>query len=140
MSDFALHAAQVRQCEQEVRQLKLSARARAFSQKVIAKVRAQVAQVPAGQTLLGSSDVIESLFGKYKAVLERGPLHAITQMILMIGALTSARTAAVIQAAMETVRAWEVQAWFVAQGVPSLLSQRRAALRPGAKSKGIKTA
>jgi hypothetical protein len=131
-----LNAEQVRQCEREVRQLKLSGPARAFSQKVIARISTQAAQAKPGQTLLGSSDVIESLFGKYKAVLERGPLHAITQMILMIGALTSARTAAVIRAAMETVRAWEVQAWFAAQGVPSLLSQRRAALG----RKGIKTA
>ena len=78
---------------------------------------------------MGSSDVIESVFGKYKAVVERSPLKAMTVMVLLVAALTSERTPAVIQKAMETVGVAEVEAWFEANGEPSLLAKRRAAFR-----------
>ena len=65
-----------------------------------------------GERLLGSSDVIESLFGKYKLLIERSPQKAITRLILAIGALTSRRTPELIRQALETVKMESVEKWF----------------------------
>ncbi len=140
LKQHGLNRSQIRQCLRALRQLPLSARACAFGRQVINCLRRQVAHAKPGQTLLSSSDVIESLFGKFKAVVERSSLHALTAMILIIGALTSDRTEAVIQAAMEQVSTLDVRAWFSANGESSLLSKRRQALDKSAEMEGIKTA
>jgi hypothetical protein len=46
---------------------------------------------------------LESLFGQYKAVLERSPLHAITEVVLELAAFTSSRTEMIIRQALESV-------------------------------------
>lgn len=125
-----LNEQQVQQCAQLVQPLSTSQKVRAFADKVLDFLREQVRAVKAGETLLNTSDVIESLFGKFKALLSRSPLHAITAGVLLIGALTSERTPAVIQQAMETIKSADVQAWFAANGEPTLLSKRREALSP----------
>jgi hypothetical protein len=119
---------QVRQCARHLGGLRVSERVHALGRKVIAFLKEQVRAIRSGETLLSSSDVIESLFGKYKAVLERSPLCAITTMVLLVAALTSDRREATIRQAMEEVRAVEVKAWFASHGQPSLLAKRRAAL------------
>jgi hypothetical protein len=50
-------------------------------------------------------------------------------MVLLVAALTSERTPAVIREAMETVGVAEVDAWFAANGEPTLLAKRRAELK-----------
>jgi hypothetical protein len=116
-------------CEQRILEIGHTDKARAFGRQILEFLRAQAAQAKPGETLLGSSDVIESVFGKYKALVERSPLKAITSTVLMVAALTSDRTPAVIQAAMETVSMADVDAWFAANGEPTLLAKRRLALR-----------
>ena len=103
---------------------------RALADKVLAFLREQLRAVKAGETLLNTSDVIESLFGKFKALLSRSPLHAITAGVLLLGALTFERTPAVIRQAMETIKSTDVHAWFAANGEPTLLAKRREALSP----------
>lgn len=125
-----LNEQQVQRCAQRVEPLSPSQRVRAFADKVLAFLREQLRAVKAGETLLNTSDVLESLFGKFKALLSRSPLHAITAGVLLIGALTSARTPAVIQQAMEATKTVNVQAWFATNGEPTLLAKRRAALSP----------
>lgn len=125
-----LNEHQVQRCAQRVEPLGTSQKARAFADKVLAFLREQVRVVKAGETLLNTSDVIESLFGKFKALLSRSPLQAITAGVLLIGALTSERTPVVIRQAMETIKSADVHAWFAANGEPTLLSKRRAALSP----------
>jgi hypothetical protein len=123
-----INAQQVHRCEQVIESLSQTEGARAFGQELKAFLQEQVGKVKKGETLLGSSDVIESLFGKYKALVQRSPIQAITTTILLVAAWTSQRTERVIRQAMETVKNSSVTAWFKAQGVPSLLAQRRAAI------------
>lgn len=125
-----LNEQQVQKCAQLVEPLSTSQKVRAFADKVLDFLREQVRAVKAGETLLNTSDVIESLFGKFKALLSRSPLHAITAAVLLIGALTSERTPAVIQQAMQTVKSTDVHTWFADNGEPTLLSKRRKALSP----------
>lgn len=125
-----LNEPQVQQCARLIEPLSTSQKVRALADKVLAFLREQLRVVKAGETLLNTSDVLESLFGKFKALLSRSPLHAITAGVLLIGALTSERTPAVIRQAMETIKSADVHAWFAANGEPTLLSKRRAALSP----------
>lgn len=79
-----------------------------------------------GERLLGSSDIIESIFGKYKQLLERSPQKAITRLILAIGALTSKRTPDLVRRAMEAVDMKSVENWFskyIGQSARSLKQQ-----------------
>ena len=98
-----------------------------FGAQVLEFLKEQAALVKPGETLLGSSDVIESLFGKYKSVVERSPLKVITEMVLTVAALTSVRTSAAIKRAMETVGVEAVRSWFASNGKPTLLAERKAA-------------
>jgi len=123
-----INARQVKLCAQRIGQIAKTEQSRKFGKQVLEFLHEQLSHVKPGETLLGSSDVIESVFGKYKALVERSPLKAITATVLMVAALTSERTPAVIRAAMETVGAADVAAWFAANGEPTLLAKRRAAL------------
>lgn len=123
-----LNRRQVRRCDQKIRQLKTTGRVRCLGYLVMGFLWEQVAALKSGQTFLDCSDVLESLFGKFKALVERSPLRAITESVLLLAALTSSRTEAVIREAMETVSAAEVRSWFTANGEPSLLAKRRRAL------------
>ena len=80
-----------------------------------------------GETLLGSSDIIESVFGKYKFLVERSPQKEITRLILSIGALTSKRTPELVRAAMETIKMESVANWFKKYVVENARSLRKAA-------------
>lgn len=66
-------------------------------------------------------------YGKYKALAERSPLHAITEGVLELAGLTSSRTQGIIRQAMESITTADVTAWFKADGQPTLLSQQRQA-------------
>ena len=124
-----LHRATVERCARRIARIAKTERTRAFGHQILAFLQAQLAQLKPGETMLGSSDVIESLFGKYKGVVERSPMKAITVMVLLVAALTSERTPAVIREAMETVGMAEVETWFAANGEPTLLAKRRAELK-----------
>ena len=81
------------------------------------------AKLRPGETLLASSDIIESIFGKYKLLVERSPQKAITRLILTIGALASQRTFKLVQSAMKSVKTTAVARWFsqyVAESVSTL--------------------
>lgn len=114
-------------CERKLDRFGLKGLARKLGNLTLAFLWDQAAVTPRGQTHLGSSDVLESLFGKYKALVQRSPLHAITEAVLHLAALTSSRSKAVIRQAMESVPAAEVRAWFKENGEPTLLAKRRQA-------------
>jgi hypothetical protein len=82
-----------------------------FRQRVVEWVRAQGAQVPVGETYLGSTDVLESLFGKYKEKVAQAPNREIGASILMLPVFVTEVTDALIQQALETVSAQDVSDW-----------------------------
>lgn len=129
IKDKGLSAGNVGLCEKRILEIGLAQKAQSFGKKILEFLREQAAQAKPGEALLGSSDVIESVFGKFKSVVERSPLKAITSMVLMIAALTSDRTPVVVREAMETVGMADVNAWFEANGQPTLLAKRRSALK-----------
>ena len=81
-------------------------------------------------TLLATSDVIESIIGKYKLFSTHRPLHDIGSLILIIPLLTTQLSTALIKNAMESVKALDVQRWANDLFGPSTLSKRRSLPSP----------
>ena len=55
-------------------------------------------------------------------------MKVITEMVLTVAALTSARTSQAVKAAMETVSLKAVKNWFGANGNPTQLTRRKEVL------------
>jgi hypothetical protein len=80
-------------------------------------------KVPEGQLWLGTSDVIESLFGKYKWFGEKAPYAEVGASVLALPLLTVELTAELVHEAMVSISVQDVRDW-VAQNVgPSTLSK-----------------
>jgi len=105
-----------------------------FQTRLLQHVEHEAAKLPAGVTWLASSDVIESVFGHYKAFTARGPLKEVGRMVLLIPAFLSELTTPVIREAMASVRTIDVQQWVDTHLGPSMLARRREALRPDMKT------
>jgi len=123
-----INAHHVQLCRQRIEQIAQTPKARTLGAEMMQFLEAQAALARPGETLLGSSDVIESVFGKYKSVVERSPLKVITEMVLTVAALTSVRTGPAVKAALETVSLKAVKDWFGANGHPTQLTSRKAVL------------
>lgn len=92
--------------------------------------------VPNSETLLCTSDIIESCFGKYKNNISKNSLCGITDLSLYIPASTSETGVNEIQTIMESVTIKDVKKWTQVNIGQSNLKKRREAL--GKKKKGAK--
>ena len=101
-----------------------------FQAGMLAQVEREAAKLPEGATWLASSDIIESVFGHYKAFTARGPLKEIGRLVLTIPALLSDLSLPVIREAMESVRTIDVDQWIETHVGASMLKRRRRALVP----------
>ena len=106
----------------------LTPRAQTFTARVLAQVAQEAAKIPPGQTWLATSDIIESVFGKYKTFTERGPLKDIGKLVLAIPAFIVDLTAPLVRQAMESVRTSDVADWAEQHLGASMLAKRRRAL------------
>lgn len=96
-----------------------------FSQKILDYLTKEISQIKSGQTLLGTSDVIESLFGKYKQFSAHSALKQIGQRFLSICLSTMNLTTSVVKKALETIRFSDVESWSAHALGQSMLSKRR---------------
>ncbi|MFB1488911.1 MAG: hypothetical protein AADX96_25825 [Thiocapsa sp. C3-sup] len=105
-----------------------------FQTRILQHLEHEAAKLPAGATWLASSDIIESVFGHYKAFTARGPLKEVGRLVLLIPAFLCELTAPVIREAMASVRTIDVERWVQTHLGPSMLARRRRALRPAMKT------
>lgn len=68
-------------------------------------------KIPQNETLWANSNVIESIFGKYKLFVERSPLKEMSKMVLTIPLCTAEITGQFIKSAMESVSIKDVESW-----------------------------
>jgi hypothetical protein len=80
-----------------------------------------------GECLLGSSEVLESVFGKFKYMQAEHAKGSLTGMILAIPAMVSKTTEAVVQRAVETVPVHQVRDWIKEKFGKSAITKRREA-------------
>jgi hypothetical protein len=83
-----------------------------------------------GETFLATSDVIESLFGKYKQFSARCPMKEMGQTILTICLSTMNLTTNLIKDALETISFGDVEDWLTEVFGRSTLSKRKALFSP----------
>jgi len=81
-------------------------------------------KIKEGETKLGSSDIIESIFGKYKLFDARSPLAGIGKMILSIPCFMTKITFEKIQKAFNEVKHADIKRWISENLGRSILSQR----------------
>jgi hypothetical protein len=101
-----------------------------FLQNIFEYLREFASQVDEDKTLLATSDVIESLFGKYKKFSARSPFKLRGQILLTISLSTMNLTTAVVQKALETIRFVDVEAWSVEVFGQSMLSMKKILFSP----------
>jgi hypothetical protein len=100
-----------------------------FRRQVLALVQVEGAQVPVRQQYLGSTDVLESLFGKYKDLADQAPTREITANVLMIPLLVTPLTPELLRQALEAVRGQDVEQWLEEHLGPPPQKKKRIVLK-----------
>ena len=95
-------------------------------------LREQCRQIPDGMSYPGSSEVIESLIGKYKQSQGQHSRGGFTKMLLTIGASVVEVTESVVVESLTAVRELDVRKWTKDALGTTLSSMRRLAF-PGTK-------
>jgi hypothetical protein len=87
-----------------------------------------------GRRMLGSTEVLESIIGKYKRLQSTHAKGGMTAMLLGIGAIVGKKSEVVLAQALQTIRTQDVVTWCRNALGPTIASQRRLALgatKPG---------
>ena len=104
-------------------------------------IEAEGRQTREGERLLGSSEVLESIIGRFKNVAGERGQHGLTGMALSVGALVGNLTAGTVQAAMTEITTHDVWNWchsHLGSTVQSLRQRIRHALHPEQKQKTLR--
>ena len=84
--------------------------------------------IPESETLICTSDILESAFGKYKNYLNDNPMACVTNIILCIAAFTSSLNEYDIITALEKTKISDIQKWTKKHIGESVLKKRTAML------------
>ncbi len=90
-------------------------------------VAGEASKARAGERLLGSSEVIESMFGKLKRIEQDQARSGFTALLLSIPAMVSTTTQEVIHKALETVPTKKIAQWSKKFLGKSIQAQRKEA-------------
>ena len=106
-----------------------SERSKKFSQKYFEFVKKEGSQAGPGERLFGSSEVIESVFGKLKRIEGEQSKSGFTGLLLSIGAMVSQTTKEIIEQAMEIVSTKDVLEWCRKKLGKSVQAKRKEAFK-----------
>jgi hypothetical protein len=107
--------------------LPASERDEALAAEFVEFVRVQSRSARPGERLVGSTEVLESLFGKWKHLERQESQSGVTGFVLSLGAIAGKWPLSRIQAAMESTGVKHVEAWCEQYLPTTLQSQRRLA-------------
>ena len=121
-----------RRCHVELDQhlagLAQTARGKRMRQDLLRFVREESFKAKAHERLVGSSEVLESVLGRFKQLEREQVKSGFTGLLLSLAALVSTTTPEVIQTALERVRTKQVVAWCKNTLGKSVQAQRWEAL------------
>ena len=121
-----------RGCESELRlkleQLPSDSYDEALTNVLVKFVQESSNHASIGESLVGSSEVLESVFGKWKTVEHQESKSGITSLVLSLGALSGSWPASHVKDALEATPVKHVVSWCQAFLPKSVQSQRQAAL------------
>jgi len=108
-----------------------------FKGQIIEYLTEEGNKIPENQTLLASSDIIESIFGKYKNFSAKNPIKEVGKMILTIPVFTSKiKDIGFVKKALETVKFNNVEEWAKRVLGQSMHSKRINAFNPHLSTQG----
>ena len=110
-------------------ELKLPDHTDVFNQKIITLVEKEAVTAKPNECLLGSSEIIESLFGKQKNIEKQHAKNGFTGLLLSLAACVSTTTIDVIKNAMESVKTKTVIEWYKNNIGKSVQAKRMSAFR-----------
>jgi hypothetical protein len=108
--------------------------ARELSDEIVQFVRSQESQVRRGERLPGSTEVLESCFGKFKQMEKQQSRGGFTQLLLGFGAMLSRTTITVVREAMQASRTADIRRWAAETLGLTLFAQRKLAFECATKS------
>ena len=94
--------------------------------KTVLQIEGQ--KIPQGVHYLGSTEILESLFGKFKAIESNHASSGLTSLVLAIPALLGKLNESIIAKALIEVSVGDVKQWIETNMGQTFLSQRRHAL------------
>ena len=97
--------------EDSLMSLKLCPRANQLACDLIDFVEEEGSKVPAGKRVIGSSEIIESLFGKHKYISARGPKPMGRLILSMASRVGQRPTEALVETAFELVKEKDIDIW-----------------------------
>ena len=103
-------------------------RENAIKENILNFIKHQSTKINPGERLLGSSEVIESLFGKQKMLEGVQSKQGFTGLILGAAAFTSNTTIDVVEDAMESVQIKDVKKWVSEKIGTTVQSAKKKAL------------
>jgi hypothetical protein len=102
--------------------------ANTIKEKLLDFVKQESEKIDPGDRLLGSSEIIESLFGKQKMLEGEQSKNGFTGLILSAAAFVSQTTLDVVEQAMETVRVKDIKNWITTTLCATVQSTKRKIL------------
>jgi len=123
---FGLNQESLTQFSKNISHLMIPNSLQTFYQRIINYLKTEVEKIQANRTILATSDVLESIFGKYKHFSQRCPMKDFRQTLLTIPLSTINLTSNVIKKALETVRCRDLSEWINEIFGQSMLSKRKA--------------
>ena len=117
----------LKKCEKIVGKLK-SNNGKKFKEILLLKIKEQIKLLPNTKTILFSSDILESIFGKYKNRVSENPMASITSLMLIIAAFTCDLTEENVTKSIENVKISDIKKWSDENIPISLFKQRKVLL------------
>ena len=105
------HATAVEALRQRLAGLSINSAASSMTRATLEFVAVQSSYAKGKERLLGSSEVLESLIGKYKSLQGTHSHGGMTPQVLAFGAIAMTKTAATIRHALTAVRTSDVLQW-----------------------------
>jgi hypothetical protein len=99
-----------------------------FKNKIKMILQKEGEKIPYGAHYLGSSEILESLFGKFKYIEENQASSGLSSLVLSIPALVGKLDESIVQGALETISCFDIDAWIDRNMGKTFLSKRRQAL------------
>lgn len=123
------HRAAAEELDAELKTVTRSAAGQRLRKRLQAFLAEQGQEIPRGQRLLGSSEVLESLLGKYKRIQGTHSAGGMTGSLLNIGTAVLTKTTETIQQALATVPVAAVGKWVREKLGPTIPAQQSLLLR-----------
>lgn len=123
---LGLNQESITQFSENISHLIIPTSLQTFYQRILNYLKGEMEKIQDDRTILATSDVLESIFGKYKRFSQRCPLKDFRQTLLTIPLSTMNLTSNVIKKALETVRCCDLSEWINEIFGQSMLSKRKA--------------